>query len=228
MATVEFHYSEDQEYGSMGWIPLKQPKFNASEGLGVAHDTMEHFTLDGTMEEEMLAFGSIFYIRVETGQLLQNNYSDRSCGKILAGDISGFFRDAWSEGSSRVLKPYVGQPRHLESYLEHDLEECTRHTMRLLRDEIGEYGTATEWQDFRAANPDIEANLKRWIRAGYWKCKARYRGVSCHDLAEAFDRIRDKVNAIKHPNEGDRLRCTVQVKNTRPVVHVTRTESWEL
>ena len=27
-------------------------------------------------------------------------------------------------------------------------------------------------------------------------------------------------------DEGDRLRCTVQVKGTRPVVSITRTESW--
>jgi hypothetical protein len=228
MATVEFHYTEDEEYGGMGWIPLKQPKFNASEGLGVAHDTMEHFTLDGTMEEEMLAFGSIFYIRVETGLLLQNNYSGYSPGKILAGDVSGFFRNAWGEGANRILKPYQGRPRHLESYLEHDLEELCLHAMRQLRDEIGDYGTATEWQDFRAANPSIEDNLKRWIRAGYWKCKARYRGASCHDLADAFDTLVRKVKDIKCPDYGDRLRCTVQVKGTRPVVSITRTESWAL
>lgn len=82
--------------------------------------------------------------------------------------------------------------------------------------------------NFRQANPNIEANIKRWIRAGYWKCKARYRGVSCHDLAEAFDQVRDKVNAIKYADYGDRLRCTVQIKGTRPVVSITRTESWEL
>jgi hypothetical protein len=228
MATVEFHYAEDQELGGMGWIPLKQLAFNASEGLGVAHDTMEHFTLDGSMEDEIMAFGSIFYIRVETGYLLQNNYSGYSPGKILAGDISGFFRNAWCAGSNRILKPYVGRPRHLDTCLEHDLEELCREAMRYLRDEIGDYGTATEWQDFRAANPSIEDNMKRWVRAGYWKCKARYRGASCFELADAFDTIVRKVKDIKHPDCGDRLRCTVQVKDSRPVVSLTRTESWEL
>lgn len=229
MATVDFHYIEDQELGGMGWIPIKQPKFNASTGFGVAHDTMEHFTLDGTVESEIMAFGSIFYIRVETGVIHERNFSGRSAGEILAGDISGFFGRAWSDdGRSSVLKAYEGRPRHLDSCLEHDLEECTRHAMRLLRDEIGDYGSATEWTDFRAANPSIEDNLKRWIRAGYWKCKARYKGASCHDLGDAYRQLAEQVNAIKYPDEGDRLRCTVQIEGKRPAIYVTHNNAWAL
>jgi hypothetical protein len=225
MGTVKFRYAEDEEFGSMGWIPLSQPAFNASEGLGVAHDTMEHFTLDGTMEEEMLAFGSIFFIRVETGYLLQNNYSGYSPGKILAGDVSGFFRNAWCGGQACVLKPYVGRPRHLDTCLEHDLDELCRETLRLIRAELDD--DDADWRGFKANNLDLTQRLKHWIRAGYWKCKARYRGASCFELADAFDTIVRDVNAIKHMEEGERLHCTVRLTKVRqndfrPVVKLTR------
>lgn len=229
MATVDFHYTEDEEYGGMGWIPIKQPKFNASEGLGVAHDTMEHFTLDGSMEDEIMAFGSIFYIRVETGLLLQNDYSGYSPGEILASDISRFFRDAWWNDVTTVLKPYVGRPRHLEPYLERDLEELCAETVRVLRAEFHEDTDGDDsWWIFKAKNLDLTQRLKRWIRAGYWKCKARYRGASCHDLAEAFDTIVREVSDIKYPDEGDRLRCTVQIEGGRPVAYVTHANAWAL
>jgi hypothetical protein len=226
MGTVKFHYAEDEEFGSMGWIPLKQPAFNASEGLGVAHDTMEHFTLDGSMEDEIMAFGSIFYIRVETGYLLQNNFSGYSPGKILARDISGFFRNVWCGGQACVLKPYVGRPRHLDTCLEHDLDELCRETLLLMRAELEDEGDDA-WRTFRADNLDLTQRLKHWIRAGYWKCKARYRGASCFELADAFDTIVREVKSIKGLEEGERLHCTVRLTKVRqndfrPVVTVRR------
>ncbi|UUZ75477.1 hypothetical protein LP414_27565 [Polaromonas sp. P1(28)-13] len=63
-----FEWREDQELGGEGWIMKGQPTFNASRGLGIVHDTLEHFANRyGSITDEMLAFGSILRVRVEGG-----------------------------------------------------------------------------------------------------------------------------------------------------------------
>lgn len=218
MPSVTFQWGEDQEFGGHGWIPVDQPKFNASQGFGVAHDTMEHFNLKaGTFEEELMAFGSIFYIRVGPGHLMASNRYTQSPGKVLAGDLSRFLMEQWYQGARQVVQPYNGRPRHMPD-LEGDLDEAMHHTMRMLRDELGD---EREFSDFKRANPTIKDDMRRWIRAGYWKCKARYGEVSEWRLAEAFDIIQAKVDQVRYAEEGDRLRVTVRMSKAVPVVTVT-------
>lgn len=74
-----FEWREDQELGGYGWIMKGQPTFNASTGLGIAHDTLEHFANRyGSIADEMLAFGAILRVRVEGG------YFSRGTTRILS------------------------------------------------------------------------------------------------------------------------------------------------
>lgn len=217
MPSVIFEWAEDRELGGHGWIPQVQPNFNASQGFGVAHDTLEHFDLKaGTLEEELMAFGSIFYIRVDSGHLMGRSPYARSAGYILAGDLCRFLQDHWWLQGGRVLRAYEGRPRHMPD-LEGDLDEAIHETMRQLREEMDD----KDYREFKQANPTIKDDLRRWIRAGYWKCKARYGGVAGWRLAEAFDIIERKVDAHKYAEEGDRLRVTVRVSQAVPAVTVT-------
>lgn len=220
MPSLTFKWALDDDFGEFGWVPIDQPKFNASRGMGVAHDTLEHFDVaSGTLEEELMAFGSIFYIRVQSGHLMERNPYSTSPGEVLAGDLSRFLTDQWYQGrNAQVIQTHPGRPRHLPD-LESDLDESVTATMRMLADDLGD----DAMREFRQANPNVRKDLRRWIRAGYWKCKAKYGSAPGWRLAEAFDTIAREVDALKHNDEGDELRVTVRLAkaNHAPTVKVT-------
>lgn len=226
LVQLDFAYGIDNN-GSEGWIPKLQPEFDAMSGLGVAHDSMEHFNIAaGTLEEEFLAFGSMLYIRVESGWFHYNN--NFSAAKNMAGDLSRFIYDRWmNEGEQ--LKPVKGRPRHLDETLEYELNEIARETRRLIGEEF-EYDTPESYAEFKAANINLSARIKQWIRQGYWKAKRRYRDASTFDLAECFTQIRDKVEKLtKYAQEGEELQVRVKVSRGRAIPtikHRTLEEMW--
>ena len=163
MIRCDFVFGEDSEFGTDGWIPKANLDFNAMNGMGVAHDTMEHFNLgEGTLEEEFLAFGSMFYIRVEGGYF--HNYTRSHLRPVdhLSSDLAKFSIEKFWQGNGLVLNDMTWRPRHLE-FWENDLEELVQETMRLIRSEMDE----PDYRVFRRVNPNFESLLKRWIRRGW-------------------------------------------------------------
>lgn len=222
---LNFAYGTDNN-GSEGWIVKSQPDFDAVGGLGVAHDSMEHFdTAAGTLEEEILAFGSMLYIRVESGWFHYNN--NFSAAKNMASDLARFIYERWSSGD--CLRPVKGRPRHLDECLEHDIEETIRETRRLLGSEF-EYDREDSYAEFNRQNAYVYERLKGWMRQGYWKAKRRYRDASTFDLAECFTQIRDKVEKLtKYAQEGEELEIRVKVSRGRAIPaikHRTLEEMW--
>ena len=220
---LDFVYGEDPEYGGDGWIPKKMPKFNASQGLGVAHDAMEHFDVTaGTLEEEILAFGAMLYMRVETGWFYQQSNYYRRAGDILGGDLAIFLRERWYQGE--MLRSVKGRPRHLDECMEQELDTIIEETRRQLRGELDE-----DWSQFQRDTIDVWNRLRQWMRQGYWQCKRRYRGASNHDLAYAFTEIRDAVDKIKFAEQGEELHVRLSInRNGRVLPTVKRVELHEL
>lgn len=220
---LDFVYGEDPEYGGDGWIPKKMPKFNASQGLGVAHDAMEHFDVTaGTLEEEILAFGAMLYMRVETGWFYQQGNYHRA-GTILGGDLANFLRERWYQGE--MLRSVKGRPRHLDECMEDELDTIIDETRRQLRGELDD----ADWRQFQRDTIDVWNRLRRWMRQGYWQCKCRYRGASNHDLAYAFTEIRDAVDKIKFAEQGEELHVRLSInRNGRVLPTVKRVELHEL
>lgn len=211
---LDFIYGEDREYGGDGWIPKLMPEFNASQGLGVAHDAMEHFNVaSGTLEEELLAFGSMLYIRVETGWFHQQG-SWQSTGAILGGDLMNFLRERWYQGE--MLRSVKGRPRHLHDDMEEELQSIIVETRRQLESELDD-----DWLKFQADTIDVWNRLRQWMRRGYWMAKRRYRGASNHEIAYCFTEIRNTVERIKWAQPGDELRIRASIRNGRMVPAVT-------
>lgn len=215
LVQLDFVYGEDPEYGGDGWIPKLMPKFNASQGLGVAHDSMEHFNVAaGTLEEEILAFGSMLYMRVETGWFYQQG-TWRSAGDILGGDLANFLRERWYAGE--MLRSVKGRPRHLDDDMETELDSIIDETKRQLRGELDD-----DWEDFKRDTIDVWNRLRRWMRQGYWQAKLRYRGASNHDLAYAFTEIRDTVDRIKWAQQGDELHVRLSINRNGRVLPIVK------
>src|SRR5687768_11443869 len=70
MLSMRFVLDYDSERSGTGWRPEHQPDFDPMQGMGVAHDLLEHFPDDDAgVERELQAFRSILLIRVEHGDL---------------------------------------------------------------------------------------------------------------------------------------------------------------
>ena len=219
---LDFVYANDEEYGGDGWIPKLMPKFNASQGLGVAHDTMEHFDVTaGTLEEEILAFGSMLYLRVETGWFYQQG-SYHTPASTLGGDLARFLSDRWHAGE--MLKKVTGRPRHLDDDMEHELAEIIRETKRHLKSELEE----ADWRQFKYDTIDVWNRVTRWMRQGYWRSVKRFDGASNHELAYCFTTIRDTVDKIKFPDLGEELHVSIHIERGRATPEVKRLQLEDL
>jgi hypothetical protein len=211
MITTKFDWREDREFGGFGWILQGFPNFNVSQGLGIAHDTLEHFKNgDGSLTHEMLAFGSMLFTRVECCWFSsRGNY--RGAIINLSSDIMGFLRDVYY-GNSNVLKP--PKTRKLDDYLEDEIKGVMS---KGYRDATQEY----------EVTDDMSETIQRmvgWMRIGYRKAKRRFHGNTSDELGFLFDEIVRTVDEkFKHGNEGETL--VVKVNPRTLQFNIFRTET---
>ena len=218
---VELVWGEDQELGSFGWIPKHNPSFNAMQGFGVAHDVMEHTDLlSGTLEEEMLAFGAMLYIRGEGGWWW--NSMNASPASNMKYDIAKFSHDVFYQKDYGCV---LGKPKrtlHIDN--EDDIQAIVEQSWRALRAEF-EY-EPEDWRAFTHHNPNWRKNVAGWIRRGYQECKRRYLGHQAWHLCDVFKEITQKVDGYKWVEQGEELHITLEItqREVTPKFNLLRLE----
>jgi len=225
VAKCEFIWGEDKEYGSDGWIPKAMPTFNAMRGLGVAHDVMEHSEITaGTLEEEVMAFGAMIYVRMDGGYFHYKPTMYHRPSEIMPSDLAQFTQERfWNK--SKVLADMPWRPRHIDGW-EEELVEVVNKTMKALREE---FFSAEQMLDFRIANPRFKELLLRWMRKGYWRARKRYRRTASYNLSHTFHEIEQVVDRYSNGAEiGDLLTVSVSVAASGRTDHkVIHTPVWE-
>lgn len=173
-----------------GWIMKGMETFDpVREGVGLAHDVLEHFNpTDTSIEGEFLAFGSMLYLRGEPDWWSGVHASVTDPGWAMSSDIAHFVAKTVKRDNS-VATP----PRH--NKLGHEVEEIVTstylHAMRELRYEAD--GTGQHWQ--------MRAELRKalgWMRVGYRKANRRWQ-LPIHERVHLFD----IVAALKLPRSED-------------------------
>lgn len=210
---AEFVWAEDRELGGYGWVPKCNLDFNAMNGMGVAHDSMEHGDLTaGTLEEEMLAFGAMLYIRGDGGYWWQSYRCKAS--ENMDGGIARFSREAFYARQCVLQKP----KRSLHIDHETDIQEIVDAGWRALRAEF-EY-EPNNWAEFKRHNPEFKKRLAGWIRRGYQECKRRYNNIPAWKLCDVFRQISKRVDDVKHVEEGEELHIVLKLEgqSITPVV----------
>jgi hypothetical protein len=180
---------------STGWRLLEATTFDPmSVPYGVTHDVLEHFEAnDEGIESEMLAFGSIYHIRVRGGWWAQHG-SVAAC-KMLAWDMARFL---FETGFT--------------------IKACeTRHTKRLEAFQMEALPFYTEWLAMRHGidntHPDmIKALLAfeqacHWMSVGYDRSLSRWKGHTPKAICGLFNRITDAVGKVIGAH-GDVIRIT--------------------
>lgn len=202
----DFVYGVDHQ-GNVGLVLKGAPNFDVATGFTAAHDILEHFGVaDQGIKEEMLAFGSMLYLRAEGDYwCLYTQTRDPRPGPIMANDISRFVAESYEQGNAL---PDPGRTLKLEDYLEDVLDELAEECSRL-------YASEHEDNEF---DRDVYDKLIRyaigWIRKGYRKAARRWNIDYAYRRAEFFKHVEDEFDAArKHVDAGDMLRVSVNIKS---------------
>jgi hypothetical protein len=209
MIVRRFVRHHHEEYGFDGWRPQWIPHFDPSEGLGVAHDTLEHVLHDqGTVETEFMALGTIAWLRGQGGWFQQHRPHSSDLAYQMSGD---FMQQAeYLDGENRQMKKAPRTRALAEGYMDDALQECVRKGMKLIRDEHGEDEDA-----FMVTAIDPDSALS-YMRMGYRRAARRYAGTDPCEMSYIFDEIMQGAEKHgKHAELGDVLVVRVEVDRCR-------------
>jgi len=204
MQTTVFEWREDREFGGEGWILKGFPDFNASQGIGIAHDTLEHFAGgDGSLSHEMLAFGSMLYMRGESGWFHQYGNA-RGAADNMGSDIARFL-DEMSYQDMGLRNP--GRTYALRDGLEDDLQAILTKGLSDANENARYNGSEVATVFTRDYKIEWMAG---WMRRGYRMCKKRWPGASASDMSWLFRQIqRDIDRRFKEGNHYEELHVRV-------------------
>lgn len=211
MYRVDFEYREDEEFGSMGWIPKAYPMFNAATGFGLVHDVLEHFPGDDPdLVGEMKAFGSMINIRWMGGWQQYKGYSRYTPEQNMASDIRVFLRDINHGNDDRTFYAPPRTYKIKDDAVEELIDGALREGVKMYKAEL-EYEDE-EFMSERALNAIVE-KMRGWMRIGYRQSVRRFHHASQLDLADLFSRIEQEVTHLPSGDYGDVLSISVSPKN---------------
>jgi hypothetical protein len=172
------------------------PGFNASLGLGVAHDTLEHFAREGTgITAEILAFGAMLYIRAEGGYFYQMDHMHPDPVYHMSADLGRFIAEIVDGQHSDGALAIPPSTRRLDSEIELTLSHLLAKAMEEAKLELN----GMQDLDFDDITHDAEIaklaqHIGDWMRRGYRRAIKRYPHSNADELSYLFSQIKNKVD----------------------------------
>jgi hypothetical protein len=206
MIVRKFTCREHQEFGFTGWRPDWVPHFDPSEGLGVAHDTLEHQAHDkGTVETELMAFGAVVWIRELGGWFQQHTPYMPDVAHQMSGD---FLQQAeYLDGECRRLRAAPTTRPLADEHAEDAIQRCVQKGMEMIRSERPDENLD------RLIDPTHAAS---YMRMGFRRAEHRYGRAGHYDMAYLFSGIRERADKLlKCAEIGDQLIVRVDVPNLK-------------
>jgi hypothetical protein len=180
----KFIHEYSDKYGSWGWRPAWMPNFDPLQGMGIAHDILEHFPGDdGSVEGELMAHGAMLFVRGE-GYFNQDRFNYQSDAlETIAGDVPDLLYDELFWAGRTLGTP----PRHIvEEEDEERLRTITHHAMSEARMSIG-WRAGDHKDDLTAfLNKEMDERVLGWLRRGFVRAQHRYRRISKDSVLHVF------------------------------------------
>lgn len=216
--TRKFRYLESHDTGLQCFIPVScmhVDSFNPGEGQLVAHDTLEHFLCDGTIEDELMAIGAIHYIRADLGMLSDGEmFGKRYDFDVQATDLIEAWRDSMRSTVRPIRSPIAvdGHSLWSESDVATFRQRFIERAVRDYQSDAGgaQYADPEEWDAIPGACAAFFDNGIKWIRRGYRMAERRFKQRVAslnthqeqHEAGELFWRIAKSVNdLLKHAED---------------------------
>lgn len=198
----EFTWSE--EYNG-GWLPIvdgDDSLMRPGSGMTTAHDVLEHFAMDGTQHDELMAFGAYWFGRVENGYNIGNNPE-----WVLADDLVEVMYDQFA-----ALSPLrkCGRTDNAE-FLDEARAPVREHFLQIAaqRSIEPERFFCENEEERDAVIADWFDNAWPWLRHGYLRARRRWvnarnavRGVNQYTARDVFEQLSTQVDKdIKYYSE---------------------------
>lgn len=194
---------QDRNADWSGWRMEGMDHFDPGESYTIAHDALEHFEKnETTLEQEMMAFGSMILMRVMGGWWQsENSYHAGREHEIIADDIARFLSETgWT------IKPRKGC--RINEDIAHMVvdRDYFQHTV------LGNDYHEREGYKGRKAAYDTYIHCMRWVSKGYAKARRRWAGNSEYELRDLFINVTRAVEKYKHAEHGDKLTIAFSCK----------------
>lgn len=205
----DFKWETDDDSGLSGWKMGSMPStFQPFMGYGLAHDVLEHFNYDGSIESELMAFGTMLWGRGQGDWWHDNGAENREFYQNVPSDLAEFIAQ---QGS---VPACVSRP------LSEDVEWQLRLLPERIRDSLEDYAETFGYNMDRAVH-DIPDSLD-WIRRGFRMAKRRWgRHMTHYQFCDMFNNIVHSPyckEGFTPDNEMDKLIISVSPKHRRVVI----------
>lgn len=167
---------------SIGYLLRGSPKtFDPRGAFAFAHDIMEHGRSDdGSVRDELIAFGAALFVRVEGGfyKRFNANNADRvvpieNIALQIVNDVVPLYDQSYEPIQPIIPSPPIVQPlpNEMEKYVVDIFDHfCIRRPDPFSRS-------------------TFHSTIQGWMRYGYWRAKRRYKGKEPETLGNAFYEI---------------------------------------
>lgn len=217
-----FTWTNHSETGIDGWLPdatKHDELFLPSGGVGVAHDTMEHFVMDGSMLDECHAFGAMWFIRAQPNRLRDYERVYYTRAHSFANDLATMYRD-----NQYADLPEGKLPRPVDCLFDlyAEREEMRTEFLKLAEGEDSdryvesEYNTASDILASREQDHEWFDRAFAHIARGVLKAKKRWGSSvggsgSGYEACDLFFQLVKDVDKIRG-EEGDTLAVHINIK----------------
>lgn len=204
-----FIKAESEETGDWGFIPLWIPKssnFSGGGFLTCLHDSLEHTLCDkGTFNDEMLAFGRIVALRLNTG-LLNYNSKRSDHERNLGEELAQVFVNTGEIRIDNSGKYYVPSKYAKE-------KESIKNIALAMVNLLNKFGFSDQEEPI---HKEATGYIVGWLSLGFMDAIRRYGGTTgCETLAfNTFgsnnSRSKKRFDLMEqHAEEHDLLRLTI-------------------
>jgi hypothetical protein len=211
ICTRIFNYvdeTKDSTVKQSGWRLENTPTFDPMNlGYGVIHDAVEHHEAgESGIENEMMAFGAIFHIRVQ-GKWWDQFGVGIDAGKMMAWDIARFlYEQEFNITPYGFASGVAGKP--LSAFF----VAAREHYIKRLY----------TFHEVTAGDAELLAydNACQWLQAGYERSLNRWNGRKPVALTKFFNALSSLVDNLHSPKHMSTLKVIFDTKTLEHQVYV--------
>lgn len=213
MIRKAFALVEHFEFGSIGLQPLDMPHADPLGGMAVAHDILEHFPGDdGGVEAELQALGASLWVRNLDEYYHQKGQFRTDPAENIAADFPELWSHVWEGFELRLTGK--GRSRLDDSEADEIILRACDLGVKYIRDNGGG----------GLPNLDYQIAMKRWMRVGYRRARARFRGIDRSELVWLFMEIERRAQRVIEQcgdvfHEGQTIHFAVDAKRGNVIMY---------